>query len=634
MSSANTPSTSAPLQLFPSPSSYMPRKSSLKPPRSATSSPAPALKGVALQVTTALPTSHKNEPAQPSASSASPATSILNPANRGLPKNRLHARKRSSAPSLSDSPAVSEPLIHDDQLCPLPINTSFTQSSPPRIRTPVSRLKRPSIPTSISTQVGPVNDVASPIDGDQLSPLPTKLSFKPTAPPKQEYPSPVSFRSDASTLVRSNSDATGRSPASATSNPTRSMFPQYDHTKPLSQQHYFPQVSTSAGPLVPAQSSSVASASPQPPPKRNDSAVALPNGYEEIPKATAEDMLTIWHASTTTCPPTGRKVQLDIQQPACHGMSLTLGANGTALYTMQTSSPNPLAQPKEETKELSIHKTCPESALPIPISQLSLPPSTSKPSATSPPTTLFPHQAALDAIQTATNTPLASAIAASDPTGTSPAAARLAQNAVSQAHRQHTCTIRRANRHRDALGAVTAQYTLAHASLGNLAITVSPATANSTHDPKAKISLHHPRATPAALASQTLALLTLDFASQACVLDTPGLLALDEPYMLDVAVSAVLAVAFLENELLVQELVQFAPPPTAPVVEGAGGKEAKVKGAEKRKAKRLERKKRDREAGKENGLVRETVSLVGLGFKGARWLLRTARDSARGPPGT
>lgn len=483
--------------------------------------------------------------------------------------------------------------------------------------------------------------MSSPIDGDQLSPLPTKLSFMQTAPPKQEYPSPVSFRSDGSTLVRSNSDATGRSPASATSNaPARSMFPQYDHTKPLSQQHYFPQMSASPNQLVMANISRAENASPCPPLKRHDSAVGLVNGYEDVPKATAEDILTIWHASTTTCPPIGRKVQLDIQQPASQGMSLTVGANGTALYTMQTSSPNPSSQPKEGSKDLIIHKTCPESALPTPISQLYLQPSTSKPSATAPPTTIFPHQAALDAIQTAANTPLASAIAASDPTGTSPAAARLAQNAVSQAHRLHTCTIRRASRHRaTSTGAVTAQYTLAHASLGNLIITVSPANRNdsnnTTADPKAIISLHHPRATPAALAAQTLALLTLDFRAQSCVLDTPGVLALDEPYMLDVAVSAVLAVAVLENELLVKESVEFAPPPREPLGHGGEGDgKGKLRGKEKREAKRNERERRDREEGRERGLVRETVGLVGLGVRGAVWLLKAARESARGPPGT
>lgn len=627
MSSSNTPSTSAPLQLFPSPSSYLPRKSSLKQPRSATSPPAPAhMRGVALQVTTAnieggLQT--KN-----SASSSSPAVSNATSTPSGVSKRTLHARKRSSAPNLLESPSVLEPLVHEDQLCPLPINTSFTQSSPPRIRTPIARLKRAATPKSISTPAFLRNDVTEIIDDDQLSPLPTKLSFKHTAPPKQEYPSPVSFRSDGSTLVRSNSDATGRSPSSATSTqPTRSMFPQYDHTKSLSQQRYFPQVAASPASSRDYHTSYTderSNAWPQL--KREDSVVSILSGYEDIPKASSADLLTIWHASTTSCPPTGRKVKLNLEQPAGQNMSLRLGSNGTMLYTMQTNSTPAQSTRDGPTTDLSIQKSCPSSTIPMPVSQLSLPPNPTKTSATSPPTTLFPHQAALDAIQTALNTPLAAAIAATDPTGSSPAAARLAQNAVGQAQRQHTCTIRRATRDR---AAGTAQYTLAHSSLGSLAITVSPA----GHEHKAKIALHHPRATPAAVAAQTLALLTLDFDASVCVLDTPGLLALDEPYMLDVAVSAVLAVAMLENELCVREMVEFEPPPTQVLsLVSADGKQ-KASGGSARKAKRLERKAREREQGKEKGLVRETVGLVGMGIKGVGWLmgagLKAARASAR-----
>lgn len=624
MSSSVTPSTSAPLQLFPSPSSYLPRKSSLKQPRSATSSPAPAMRGVALQVTTsAAHTASNNSTSQTNGGNDSPAVSQSTPVNQGSSKRRLHARKRSSAPTLSDSPAVSEPLVHDDQLCPLPINTSFTQSSPPRIRTPVARLKRAAIPMSISTPAFLRNDVTEIIEDDQLSPLPTKLTFKPSAPAKQEYPSPVSFRSDGSTLVRSNSDATGRSPSSASSaQPTRSMFPQYDHTKTLSQQNYFPQVSTAHNSVISNSTGGADRVTMLPPLRREDSGIALPNGYEDIPKASAADLLTIWHASTTACPPTGRKVQLDLRQPIGPTMSLTLGNNDTTLYTMQTSTAATYSKSDTESTDLTIQKTCPSSTLAMPVSQLSLSPNPTKQTGTSPPTTIVPHQAALDAIQAAATTPFACALATTDPTGSSPAAARLAQNAVAQAHRLHTCTIRRATRNRT-LG--TAEYTLTHSSLGSLAITVSP---SSGSDHKAMISLHHPRATQAALASQTLALLTLDFGAGVCVLDTPGLLALDEPYILDVAVSAVLAVAVLENELCVQEMVEFEPPPTqAGVVASSSADGTSRHGGWK--AKRREKKRKDREAGKDKGLVRETVGLVGMGVRGAVWLLKAARESAR-----
>jgi hypothetical protein len=631
MSSSNTPSTSSPLQLFPSPSSYLPpRKSSLKHCRSATSSPAPAhMRGVALQVTTA-----NIEPTAPANNETSPAVSRPTIAPRVSSKRTFHARKRSSAPNLLDSPAVSEPLVHEDQLCPLPVNTDFTQSSPPRIRTPIARLKRAAIPKSISTPTFLRNDVTEIIDDeDQLSPLPTKLSFKlkQTAPAKQEYPSPVSFRSDGSTLVRSNSDATtGRSPSSATSTqPTRSMFPQYDHSKTLSQQHYFPRVTASPAPNQNTRTNHSERTDAWPQLNREDPTIVTSDGYDEIPKATASDLLTIWHASTTACPPTGQKVQLNLSQPADQKMSLALGSNGTTLYTMQTNSASVQSASEEPTTDLSIHKTCPSSTLPMPVSQLSLPANPTKITATTPPTTLFPHQAALDAIQIAANTPFAAAIAATDPTGSSPAAARLAQNAVAQAQRRHTCTIRRTTRNRTA---GTAQYTLAHSSLGSLAITVSPA----GHEHKAIIALHHPRATPAAIESQTLALLTLDFAAGVCVMDTPGLLALDELYILDVAVSAVLAVAMLENELCVREMVEFEPPPTQvmSIASAEGGRKADHGSG--RKAKRLERKSREREAGKEKGLIRETVGLVGMGIKGVGWLmgagLKAARASARPPP--
>jgi hypothetical protein len=627
MSSTTTPSTSAPLQLFPSPSSYLPpRKSSLKQSRSATSSSAP-MRGVALQVTTSLPQTNVDSFSQPSNTHSSPAVANSTPSDRAPSKRALHARKRSSAPTLVGSPSVTEPLVHEDQLCPLPVNTNFAQSSPPRIRLPTARLKRAAIPKTISTPSFLRQDATEMIDNDQLSPLPTRLTFKQATPAKQEYPSPSSFRSDASTLVRSSSDATGRSPSSAASyKPPRSIFPQYDHTKSLSKQHYFPRAPASQESPDAINISQAESNSHWPLPQRHDSVVNVSDGYDGIPIATAADLLTIWHASTTSSPPTGRKVQLRLNQPAGHNMSLTLGTHDTILYTMQANNSNFQHNSNEATADLNIVKSCPSSTLPMPVSQLSLPPNSAKPTATTPPTTLFPHQAALDAIQTAATTPLAAAIAATDPTGSSPAAARLAQNAVAQAQRQHTATIRRSARHP---AAGTAEYTLSHSSLGSIAITVTPA--GGEH--KAKISLHHPRATPAAVSSQTLALLTLDFAAGVCILDTPSLLALDEPYILDVAVSAVLAVAVLENEICAREMVEFEAPPTTSMQVSESGLKVGSGSVSGRKAKRVEKKKRALESGKERGLVRETVGLVGLGVKGAVWLvgagLKAAQASAR-----
>jgi hypothetical protein len=114
------------------------------------------------------------------------------------------------------------------------------------------------------------------------------------------------------------------------------------------------------------------------------------------------------------------------------------------------------------------------------------------------------------------------------------------------------------------------------------------------------------------------------------------LLALDELYILDVAVSAVLAVAMLENDLCVREMVEFEPPPTQVMRLTSAEDGRKLGHGSGRKAKRLERKTRERESGKEKGLVRETVGLVGMGIKGVGWLmgagLKAARASARPPP--
>ncbi len=82
-----------------------------------------------------------------------------------------------------------------------------------------------------------------------------------------------------------------------------------------------------------------------------------------------------------------------------------------------------------------------------------------------------------------------------------------------------------------------------------------------TREPRAKISIHHPSATPAAIAADTLVLAFLDFSRDACVLDLPALLALDSLYIIDTTITALFAVAAIENSLLQSETMTFDPPP-------------------------------------------------------------------------
>jgi hypothetical protein len=81
------------------------------------------------------------------------------------------------------------------------------------------------------------------------------------------------------------------------------------------------------------------------------------------------------------------------------------------------------------------------------------------------------------------------------------------------------------------------------------------------------------------------------------------------------------------------EMVEFEAPPTTSMQVSESGLKVGSGSVSGRKAKRVEKKKRALESGKERGLVRETVGLVGLGVKGAVWLvgagLKAAQASAR-----
>lgn len=358
--------------------------------------------------------------------------------------------------------------------------------------------------------------------------------------------------------------------------------------------------------------------------------------YQSVPKATPADVLGIWHASTTSTPPSGRKVQLELNQPAGPGISLSIGVGGRSLYSMETSD-HVLSFRDSSIKRLAIQKTCPEAQVASPVAQLSVS-GASRSTDAEALTVISPHQAAVDAIHIVANTPAAREIAYFDPVGKSPEAARLAQDAVAEAHRRYNCELIRTTRRRDSFGAVTASYQLQHPSLGALAITVAKATSSAApNDPKAKITLHHPSATEAAIAAENLALLSLDFATNACILDTPGLLALDEPYLLDTVISAVLAVAVIENDQVVRDIMTFAPPPKTPITTAATkkrssrsfspmvrGKEAKkvTQGRWYRSLSKKETKAEVKHADDElPALAHGAFTIVSLGLRSAIWLL-------------
>ncbi|SMY22022.1 unnamed protein product [Zymoseptoria tritici ST99CH_1A5] len=614
------------LNLFPAPamSTGMPRKSSLKKTKNNNTPHTNGevkLNGVAFRVM-ASPKSPIVQPAKEtikhalfcdpptgeprSTSPASATTYNSTISNRGPLRRQSRARRPSSLIS-NGSPAITNDSCphEEDELTALPTNTQFGSTSPPR-RSLSSHLKRSNtIKTTVVSLAS--NDLFTPItDDDNLSPLPSKTRFQPTTPSLPGY-----------------------------SPPMRSMFPRYDPSRPLDGQQYYPTArAPSPATFDSDKVSKIGSPIERHSLKRYDSAVGLVNGYEHIPAAGHADLEAVWKASCEEFPCEGRKVQFGLHQPAS-GTAIAIGTSlEDLIFSMETDTQpiQPDASPAAP-KQFTVNKHNPTAPSSTQVAQLTLPEHTTGITSTkeSSTTTIFPQAAALAAIASISNSPQAQAIATFDPTASSPEAARMAQDAVAVAFSRYCCDLTKRTRVRDSLGSVVAHYDLRHPTLGVCAVTVTKSQSEASNSgPRAKIAVHHPSATPAAVSAETLELAFLDFAHDACVLDLPGLLALDSHFVIDTVVCALLAVAVIENDALVREMVTFEAPPKTPV--GFKGKSG-VEGGEKKWFKRTESKKRREKQRKVvkkvkdedelPGLARATIAVAGFGLKAAVWVVGT-----------
>ena len=635
------------LHLFPSSTlSQPPRKSSLKKPKTYDVSPAPGeLKGVAFEVKPETAFPGVIQPAENHIKHSlfcEPSNGKPGMSNQGAPKRRLRALRRSSGEStISSSPLVeTEAASHldEDQLSPLPENTNF--GSPTQGKR--DSLQRPRLPATISTQVEPDEATMVSPGGDGLSPLPDRQAFANTSPSSPEdYPAPRPLRAGSPSLARSNSTATTVPPYSpgvpGYTPPNQSIFPRFDPSKPVSQQQYYP-TARSPSPALPSEKISKLGSPTEHKPtlQRIDSARAFVDGYEQIPFADSSDLSAVWNASCGNFPVGGRKVQLDLLQPRGQGTSLAIGmSTGELLYSMEKDSS--MAPPSDSTppKQLLIKKHSQEQTPATPVVQLALPDCTKTDKTRDKEVvTIFPQMAAIQAVEIVASSPAASAIATFDPFAASPQAVRLAQDAVSEAHFRYRCELVRSTRKRESLGTVTATYRLDHPMLGSFPVTITKSTVGRhSRDSRAKISLHHPSATPAAVSAETLVLAFLDFARDACVLDTPGLLALEGPYIIDTVVSALLAVAVIENDALMAETLTFDAPPKAPLPvpkskRGSRSTSPLSSGSNdsKRSSKWFGRKKKAKKEleGEQVDLpivTQGALALLGFSFKTAVWLL-------------
>ncbi|EMC93081.1 hypothetical protein BAUCODRAFT_273244 [Baudoinia panamericana UAMH 10762] len=638
----------ASLHLFPQPEKPPTRKSSLRCPRQPSAVDSPnCLIGVAMEVMTGSTPQVRPVPDhfKHSMLCEPPTSPGFEQWNAAVPR-RQHARRRLSRPEslvLRSSALYGEHTAghEDDKLSPLPTNTHFGATSPRRTQS-ARRLQRDA-PAAIKlppTPATPDSQFAS--DDDRLSPLPDMTTFisSPRAP--LPYPPSLSPRPPTPPLTRSKSSAISTkssAPASSKSCVTRvvspgtaspaamhSMFPQYDHAKSLEQQNYFPTPQAYAQALSSMKVSKQSSPVETPVLKRYDSGLALVDGYEHIPTADSGDIRAIWLASTGQLPAASRKVRLVLHQPNEQGVSLSIGlSEELPLFTMEKTIPQSPSQMVDRATYLTVNKHK--------HGQLGAPTLAAHFGLAEQPrfaagmiqgceiTTIFPQAAAVNALEAAGNSPIAREIATFDPTAASPEAVRLAQDAVSHAHRWHSCELRRTSGEQDG------RYKLVHPTLGAFAITVMKSLrSQSSRDVRAKISIHHPTATSAAVVAETLVLASLNFARDAAVIDLPSILALDGSFIIDTVISALFAAAAIENGLLKKEVITFEPPPKSPFVTDKPGRRLSRKRSQKwsRRSSRVISKAQKELVGLPADVsvpVQGAVAVIGLSLKTAIFLL-------------
>ncbi|KAI7485478.1 hypothetical protein KC351_g3928 [Hortaea werneckii] len=579
-------SSSAPFSLFPSPPRQAaPRKSGLKKANTSKDSPPTLeLKGLALQVT-AVPPPPKVDPAGEHIKHSLFCNEPADATKTTQRSYRHHRARQSIGTSSNVTHRKDSPLnAQEDQLSPLPINSHFS-SSPPSRNHHERRLQQPRAPRNLSTQALSDPDETKESDDDCLSPLPEKTRFTPVSPKSSEYPTPLSERSNSTWPSTSSSSLNKQAPHSPDHvQPMRSMFPQYDPSKPLDRQHYFPSV---AVPSIPTEKvSKVASPLEKSALHRFDSAVALDHERSDLPIADTNDVNAIWSASNDIAPRSPRKVLLCVSQNVQSDAIAIEAFPSQPIFSVDKALPQSPSQTSKTAKHLSVEKHDPSNGAATQIAQLVLPEiKTGNEKATEDTLAIFPQAAAISALEAAASSPAAQEIATFDPSARSPEATRLAQDAVAEAQRRCGCHLSRKINKRDSLSAQTTAYTLEHSALGSLTVTIS--SSSKKHDTKGqgrRICIHHPTATSAAIAAETLVLASLDCSQQACVLDVPGILALNCRYLVDTFMATLLAVASMERGKPTGESPTFAPPPKSPFGEKKRGRNKRAgKAADSRK---------------------------------------------------
>ncbi|CAD0114335.1 unnamed protein product [Aureobasidium uvarum] len=408
-------------------------------------------------------------------------------------------------------------------------------------------------------------------------------------------------RSDFSgpTLVRSNSCSSAQ--PRVVSPPIKSMFPEYDPSLPLSQQRYYPTENL-----------------PRPSLERSanyhhHTLADMPSPTSPTPAAGLSQLQALWNAASGQ---NGvfhsEKIKLTMHRDDI-GVGLTatevrLGSReGRTLYSVS---------PSDVSSELTVRRHHPARTGIVPVAQLDV---AALQEHAKNETTIFPQQAAFNALEAIATTHRGNAIAQYDPRASSPQAAQLAFDAVAEAKAHESCQLVKISQGVSAYGIQEHSYELRHARAGTFAISIDGAFDFATRS-NAKIYLHQPTSSEKPLAKPSK-LVCLDLSTETLEVDVASFRRLQSKYMIDSTICAVLAVGFAESRLAETKAKAetfAAPPRNSKKINEA---QKKVKNSRWRRSKKNGKKEVADEQEKLPSMTRGVLFLLGFSFEAIVWLL-------------
>ena len=375
--------------------------------------------------------------------------------------------------------------------------------------------------------------------------------------------------------------------------PMRSMFPQYNHSMPLTQQAYRPHSVVPSAMISPDLISRGPQSAKTPYSTGFDSALLLPKKADPIYITPALDLDSLWATAN------GKISAPDPKHFTMKMFKDETDKSGKERIVFGPAQDQPFySLSKTHTKyedgedhELLVQRHHSSGEDILPISHLDLhpppPPSASKaprgslvPDVTGPAqhvATVTPILATLHALEGAAKTPQAQTIALVDPNATSPAAAKLAERAVAEATQRESCTLAWS-----ATDATCGKYELHHPSLGVFNTTVVGDVKSAMELGVVKgqtcISILNPYASMSPLSGSPVSagsrnsaativdrehdvLARLDFQEGCLHIDAATIQSLGNIYLVDVCVSVLLSVAVAEAKRPEDPGLVFAAPP-------------------------------------------------------------------------